>query len=80
MEIEIVVYKGTGNYYTSGIAKCDKEIPLWEEEFKEFVANNLPALYSGGFVTVADTKDDCEGFHHALFRMDEITPYRTKVS
>ena len=78
MEIEITVYKPSGKYYTSNIVNSDKEIPLWDDKFNEFVANNLPAIYSGGYITVADTKDDCKGFHSALYRFDEIIKYRHK--
>lgn len=78
MELEVTVYKESGKYYTSSIIRSEKEIPLWKDDFKVFVANNLPALYSGGYVTVADTKDDCEGFHHALYKFDELILYRNK--
>lgn len=78
MKIRIVVYKGSGKYYTEGIAESEKEIPLWEDEFKVFVANNLPTKYSGGYITVEDTDDHAEGFHCALYRFDEIVKYRSE--
>ncbi|MDF2530863.1 MAG: hypothetical protein K0Q65_444 [Clostridia bacterium] len=65
MEIEITVWKASGKYYTSGTARCDEDIPLWDDKFKVFVANNLPARHGEGYVTVAD-KDDDQSFHYAL--------------
>lgn len=78
MEIEITVYKGTGKYYTSGKASHDEEIPLWNDKFDEFVANNLPAFVSGGYVTVDDVDDACKGFHCHLYLYDELIKHRTK--
>lgn len=71
MKIKIVVYKATGKYYTEGIVESGNDIPLFKDEFKEFVKNNLPAKIGGGYVTVEDMEDN-QSFHQALYLYNEL--------
>lgn len=78
MKIEIIVFKDNGKFYADGIAECEADIPLWEDEFRRFVAANLPALLNEGFVIVRDSPDadrSVQSFHIALYRCAEIMPF-----
>lgn len=69
MRIEIIVYKSSGKWYTSEIIESDIEIPMYEDEFKQFIKDNNPADIREGFIV---TKDLGDGFHDALWRYNEI--------
>jgi hypothetical protein len=71
MEIEIIVFKNSGKYYTSDTVKSELDIWLFKDEFRQFVKDNLPAKIGEGFVTVRDTRDN-QSFHIALYRYDEL--------
>ena len=69
MKIEITVYKESGKWYISEIIEIDNNIPMWDEEFKQFIKDNNPANIGEGFIT---TKDIGDGFHNALWRYNEL--------
>lgn len=69
MEIEIIVYKNSGKWYTSEVVNSDIEIPMFKDEFKQFIKDNNPANIGEGFIV---TKDLGNGFHDALWRYEEI--------
>ena len=69
MEIEITVFKESGKWYTSAIAKSDTDIPIWKDEFKQFIKNNNPADIKEGFIV---TRDIGNGFHSALWMYNDI--------
>lgn len=55
--------------YTSEIIEIDNNIPMWDEEFKQFIKDNNPANIGEGFIS---TKDIGDGFHDALWRYNEL--------
>ena len=70
MKLEITVYKPTGKFYSS----CEVEspdIPYFKDEFVEFVRENLPAKYAGGYVVIRDLEDGY-GFHNCLIKMEDL--------
>lgn len=69
MKIEITVYKKNGKWYATEIVEVDKDIPMYKDEFKQFVKENVPANIREGFIS---TKDLGNGFHNALWRYEEI--------
>ncbi len=76
MELELVVFKESGKYYTSQVVKSDEDIFLFKDEFKQFISDNLPARIENGFVCVMDGEEN-DTFHIALFRINEL-PAPTK--
>lgn len=66
MKIEIIVYKESGKFYTSNVVEAEKDIPMYEDEFIEFVKNNVPARIGEGYVVVRDYEDN-KSFHQALY-------------
>lgn len=79
MRIKITVFRQTGKYYTSCIVGGDRDIPLFEEEFTQFVTENLPADLGEGYVLVQDAEDadSSQSFHIRLYRREEITGRKT---
>ena len=75
MKIEITVYKETGKYYTSTIVENETPIMLFEEDFKKFVAENLPAIISDGFVVTRNADPDSQEFYERLYRTTEFKDY-----
>lgn len=71
MHINIRVFNDTGKYYAEAEATSPTVIPLWDDRFKEFVREHLPARCDGGFVVVNDMPDG-EGFHFKLYRADDL--------
>ena len=71
MEIEIIIFKNSGKYYTSDTVKNDKDIWLFEQEFKDFVIVNLPAKLSDGYIMVRDTSDN-QSFHTRLYTYNQL--------
>lgn len=69
MKIKITMYKSSGKYYTEEIVENDKDILLFEKEFKEFVKKNLPATLENGYVTVEDV-DLNQSFHECLYVLE----------
>ena len=69
MEIEIVVFKESGKYYTSSIVRHEENIPLWEDSFKSFVRDNIPAKLGEVFVVVNNLGD---GFHTHLWKYNQL--------
>lgn len=78
MEIDIVVYKESGKYYSNNVVVSEVDIPLYSDDFIPFVVKNLPARVEGGFVVVRDANDDNGTFHEALYRMDELLNFKPK--
>ena len=72
MRVTIDVYKDNGKWYTGDTAYSDVDIPLWDEKFKQFVWDNLPAKIGSGFVVVKDIDSTGPGFHYALYRYEEL--------
>lgn len=71
LHISICVYKPSGKWYTSGEATSEENIPLWDDAFKQFVREHLPAQINDGYVVVNDC-DDGEGFHHVLYTHETL--------
>ncbi len=72
LKVKIMVFKNTGKFYTGGIATNEVDIPLWKDEFKEFIKNNIPVrCMTDGYIVVEDI-DDGEGFHVALYKSEEL--------
>lgn len=69
MKIEIIIYKESGKWYTHDIIESDIEIPMYKEDFKEFIKKHNPADIGSGFIVTRDVED---GFHDALWRYNEI--------
>lgn len=70
MKLEITVYKPSGKFYSS----CEVEspdIPYFKDEFVEFIRENLPAKYAGGYVVIRDLEDG-DGFHNCLIKMEDL--------
>ena len=76
MELELVVFKESGKYYASQVVKSNEDIFLFEDEFKQFISDNLPARIENGFVCVMDGEEN-DTFHIELFRINEL-PAPTK--
>ncbi len=76
MELELIVFKESGKYYTSQVVKSDEDIFLFKNEFEQFISDNLPARIENGFVCVMDGEEN-DTFHIALFRINEL-PAPTK--
>ena len=72
MEIEIIVFKNSGKYYTSDTVYSEQDIPIWSEEFKQFIKDYNPANIGEGFILTKDTDKFNTGFHIALWRYNEI--------
>lgn len=72
MEIKITVYKESGKYYTDTIAKSETDIPMFKQEFKKFVIDNLPAKLRNGYVIVEDVDIEKQSFHQGLYKIDEL--------
>ena len=78
MELELIVFKESGKYYTSQVVKSDEDIFLFKDEFKQFISDNLPARVENGFVCVMDGEEN-DTFHIALFRISELpAPIKNK--
>lgn len=73
MKIEIIVYKESGKFYTSNVVEAEKDIPMYEDEFIEFVKNNVPARIGEGYVVVRDYEDN-KSFHQALYPYKRLFP------
>lgn len=71
MKIEITVFKNSGKYYTSEIAKSDNDIPIYDDNFKKFIRDNIPANLGSGFIMTNDVENN-QSFHIALWRYDEV--------
>lgn len=69
MNLTITVYKDTGKFYTSETVNVPADTQMWHENFRQLIRDNLPAVYSGGFVTVVG---DGENFINCMFKMDEL--------
>ena len=72
MEIEIIVFKDSGKYYTSEIVCTERDISIWTEEFKQFIKDHNPANIKEGFILTKDTDRFNTGFHIALWTYNEI--------
>lgn len=72
MEIEIIVFKNSGKYYTSEIVCTERDISIWTEEFKQFIKDHNPANIGEGFILTKDTDRFNTGFHIALWTYNEI--------
>lgn len=71
MKIKITVYKASGKYYTEEIVENNTDILLFENKFKQFIKDNLPARVNGGYVVVEDVGEN-QSFHKALYKYDEL--------
>lgn len=69
MKIEITVYKESGKWYTSDIVESATDIPLWKDEFKQFIKDNNPADIGKGFIATRNVED---GFHSFLWRYEDL--------
>ena len=72
MEIEIIVFKNSGKYYTSEIVHTEKDIPIWTEEFKQFIKDHNPANIGEGYIITKDADRFVTGFHVRLWTYNEI--------
>lgn len=71
MKIKITIYKESGKYYTDEIVENKKDIFAWEEEFRDFVRNNIPAKLNQGYITVEDVNDN-QSFHQILYKYEDL--------
>ena len=73
MYIRITVYKESGKYYTHEDVRCEKDIPLYSEEFKRFIVDNIPADLKCGFIVITDVGSlDEQTFHNELYQYKEL--------
>lgn len=72
LSISIDVYKASGKWYAGDVAKSEQDIPLFEDAFKAFVRDNLPASIGEGYVVVKDSPDG-DGFHCLLYTYAELS-------
>ena len=72
MEIEIIVFKNSGKYYTSETVYFEQDIPMYKEEFKQFIKDHNPANIGEGYIITKDTDRFDTGFHIALWTYNEI--------
>lgn len=70
MHLQITVYKDTGKFYLSSEA-AGPNIPMFHDEFCQFIRSNLPGRYSNGYVVVQDMPDST-GFHNCLIKMNDL--------
>jgi hypothetical protein len=71
LDIEILVFKGNGKYYTSDTVHNDEDIWLFKDEFIKFIKDNNPAKIEDGYIVVKDASDN-QTFHYALYKYNEI--------
>lgn len=71
MDIDIIVFKSNGKYYTSETIHSEEDIWLFKDEFIQFIKDNNPANIGEGFIVVRDAKDN-QSFHFALYKYNEI--------
>ena len=71
MKIEIIVYKESGKFYTKEIVEAKEDIPMYNDEFIEFIKNNIPAKIGEGYIVVRDYGDN-PSFHQALYTYKEL--------
>lgn len=71
VKIKIAIYKQSGKFYTDDVVESKKDIPMWEEGFKEFIRNNLPVNIGEGYIIVEDAEDNTS-FHNALYRFEDL--------
>ena len=73
MKLEIDVYKDSGKWYTGHTVTYTENIDIWDERFKDFLRNNLPARIGEGFIVVKDVDHiSHDGFHNCLLRYSEL--------
>lgn len=48
MKIEIIVYEESGKFYTNEIVEAKENIPMYNDDFIEFIKNNIPAKIGEG--------------------------------
>lgn len=73
MKLTIDVYKDSGKWYTGHTVTHTENIDIWDERFKEFIRDNLPAKIGEGFVVVKDVdRVPHDGFHNCLLRYSEL--------
>lgn len=71
MEIEILVFKESGKWYASQTVKNDIDIPLFKDEFKEFIKKNLPANIGEGYIVVLDGNNN-SSFHMRHYKYSDL--------
>lgn len=71
MHIQIDVFKPSGKWYTGHDIYRDTDIQIYDPSFLQFIADNLPGHYEGGFVVVTDCEDGV-GFHNTLYHYDNL--------
>ena len=71
MKIKITVYKASGKYYTDETVESDVDIPMFKDDFKKFIRENIPARIGEGYITVEDVCDD-QSFHQVLYLYNEL--------
>ena len=72
MEIEIIVFKNSGKYYTSETVYSEQDIPMYKDEFKQFIRYHNPANIGEGIILTKDTDKFNTGLNIALWRYNEI--------
>lgn len=72
MKTEIIVFKNSGKYYTSETVYSEQDIPMYKDEFIQFIKDHNPANIKEGFILTKDTDKFNTGFHIALWRYNEI--------
>lgn len=72
MKIKITVYKESGKFYASDIVENDEPIFIYEDEFKQFIFYNLPAIVDDGYVTVTNIDENDSNFYEVLYTMERL--------
>jgi hypothetical protein len=75
MKIEIMVFKPSGKYYTDEVVENEKDIYLFEDEFKKFVYMNLPAKMDSAYIVVRDVNEGDQSFHIAHYNYDDLVDF-----
>lgn len=73
MKLTIDVYKNSGKWYTGDTVSSTEEYDIWDEKFKCFIRDHLPAKIGEGFVVVKDVDlTKYPGFHCVLYRYSDL--------
>lgn len=78
LHISIDIYKQSGKWYTGSEATNPTDIPSWEESFREFLCDNLPARIGEGYIVVKDFPDG-EGFHNHVYQYADVVSGNKKL-
>lgn len=70
--IRISVFKPSGKWYTSTEIEVNEEYPVWSDDFKELIKNNLPARIEDGYVVTTNMTESSYVFAEQLYLMNKL--------